>query len=305
MLLDRLIFFAILPLLWVLESAPRRVRGAVIAALIYPLFAVVPRFRNVAQRNLSLVFPNRDEGWYRKMISDSVLSIARLINDAFELKRVDAAWIKDRVVVNYSSQIKSFLDSGERPAIYLSGHLGSFDLMVQAHCLHGYPCDMVVRPFANPDMENWFKRYREKNGCRVIARHGAFRQVLKSLKSGRSVGMLFDQNVKKNHAVFIPWFGKPAATTRSVALAVLETNAMVVMCCLYFKDDDTYSLEAELIDLSHVCNDNVLSLDEKVYAITKELSDRFQAYILKAPEQWFWCHRRWKTRPVGEDENFY
>src|SRR5690606_20029609 len=102
-----------------------------------------------------------------------------------------------------------------------TGHLGSFELLAHCVSMYGFPISFVVRPFKLERLNAWWSGIREAAGNRAIARSGAFKEILKELTSGRDVAVLFDQNVTRNHAVFVDWFGRPAATTRTVALAAL------------------------------------------------------------------------------------
>jgi KDO2-lipid IV(A) lauroyltransferase len=120
-----------------------------------------------------------------------------------------------------------------------------------------------------------------------------------------SAAILFDQNVTRNHAVFVNWFGVPAATTRSVALAALRTGAPIYVASIRYEGSDRYYVDAAECEYSDVYRKEELSNDDKVVIITQRLADQYCEMIRKFPEGWFWMHRRWKTRPEPEAAKVY
>jgi KDO2-lipid IV(A) lauroyltransferase len=146
---------------------------------------------------------------------------------------------------------------------------------------------------------------REARGNTIIDRKGAFREICKNVDGGRSVAVLFDQNVKIKHAVFVDWFGKPAATTRAFALAAVKTRAPVFVASMKYLGADNYRVNGVECDFKSLYADETLEDEVKVQRITEQISAIYCAMIEEFPEGWFWLHRRWKTRPPGEAERVY
>jgi KDO2-lipid IV(A) lauroyltransferase len=189
--------------------------------------------------------------------------------------------------------------------IIATGHLGSFELLGHAIGLRGLPLAAVARKFQAPRFDRWWTGLREARGNKIIDRRGAFKEVVSCISSGMSAAILFDQNVTRNHAVFVDWFGVPAATTRSVALAALRTGAPIFVASIRYVGNDRYYVDAEECEYSDVYQKEELSNDEKVVVITQRLADQYCEMIRKFPEGWFWMHRRWKTRPEPEAAKVY
>ena len=189
--------------------------------------------------------------------------------------------------------------------VYATGHLGSFELLAHAGPMFGYPMSFVVRNATLPNVDAWWRRQREGNGNRVINRKGAVREIMTELDKGRDVGILFDQNVRRAHAVFVPWFGLPAATTKTVALVALRCEAPVAVAAVRYLGNERYRIEAKDFDFSAVYTDQTLTNDQKIERITAVVSAEFERLIRLSPQEWFWMHRRWKTRPEGERETIY
>jgi Kdo2-lipid IVA lauroyltransferase/acyltransferase len=126
--------------------------------------------------------------------------------------------------------------------LYLGGHIGSFDLMAAALGVQIQPLDFIARENKSAAIEQWFYQRRTRLGNGVIPRSGGLRRVLSQLKRGRSVGFLFDQNVTRNNAQFVSWFGRLAATTVAPGLVAERVRCPVVMLSIRYEGDDQYKI---------------------------------------------------------------
>ncbi len=237
------------------------------------------------------------------MLRKNATEMGRLIADTVRLSSLDTQWVKHHVTI---PALERYAAANAGTGVLIAtGHLGSFELLGHAIGLHGYPLSAVARRFKSPRLDAWWRSMREARGNTVIDREGAFREIIKTISAGRSVAVLIDQNVKINHAVFVDWFSKPAATTRAFALAALKTKAPVFVAGMIYCGEDTYRVEAVECDFQSLYADEAVSDDHKVLVITKTISAHYCAMIQQFPEGWFWIHRRWKTRPDGENESVY
>lgn len=282
---------------------PHRVLTVMTGATWLALFRVIPRLRKTIDVNLRIVFPERDEQWYREMVSKHAREMGRLSADIIRLPSIDRRWIDEHVrFKNYEQFQRAHQETG---ALLATGHLGSFELLGHLAGLTGNPVVAIARKFKSDRLNGWWESMRQATGNTIIDRKGAFKKIIQALRAGQSVAVLFDQNVKKKHAVFVPWFSMHAATTKSLALAVLQTSAPVFVASIRFLEEDMYEVWLEELDFSEVKNDSVLTEDQKIEEITARISRLFCERIVDFPEGWFWSHRRWKTRPGEEDSSPY
>jgi KDO2-lipid IV(A) lauroyltransferase len=290
----------------VLSRIPVVLGTRIIGGVLGVLFRIAPKYRRIARRNLALAFPEKDGEWREARLRESEQSLARVLLDFARLHRLDAAWVREHVDCPFLPRFEAI--KGENPGkgiVIATGHLGSFELLAHCVAMYGHPISFVVRNFTLPRVDRWWTATREAAGNRVIGRKGAFKEIMRDLQGGRDVAVLFDQNVTRNHAVFVPWFGVPAATTRAVALSALRTEAPVVVAGVGYKGGDRYEIMAEECDFKALYSRESLSADEKVAIMTAEMSARYVDMIRRYPGEWFWMHRRWKTRPEGEAEDIY
>jgi len=179
----------------------------------------------------------------------------------------------------------------------MTAHFGAWELSSFAHAVYGYPLKFIVRPIDNPRIEQLISNYRTSSGNVPIQRRSAARDILKALRQNEAVGILFDQNTTRKEGVFSEFFGIPAATSPSIALFALRTNAAVVPGFLIWdkglgKHRLRFDPPVELIDTG--------DLEYDVLANTNRFNKILEGYVRQYPDQWLWIHRRWKTWPEGE-----
>jgi KDO2-lipid IV(A) lauroyltransferase len=304
--LDYIAYLTVRLLFGLLGMLSQPLRVALCGALFRCAFTVVPKLQKTALKNLQIAFPDSSEQWRRTILSKNCIEMGRLLSDVVRLPQLTPEWAREHVSCPMLEQyVSAFRTHPGKGVLIATGHLGSFELLGHAIGLFGYPLSAIARRFRSPVLDRWWMGLREARGNTIIDRKGAVKEMVNTLLRGRSVAVLFDQNVTRNHAVFPTWFGKPAATTRSVALAALRTEAPVFVASLRYCGNDRYVIEAVECDCADVYRNQELSMESKIDLITQRLSDQYCRMIAAFPEGWFWLHRRWKTRPEGEQESVY
>ena len=142
------------------------------------------------------------------------------------------------------------------------------------------------------------KRYRTMHGNETIDNRDFLRRLLASMRAGETVGILMDTNMTPPQGVFVNFFGIPAATTTAIATFALRTGAAVLPGFLIWEESQgkhrlRFDPPVELINTGDLARD--------VLENTKIFNRILESYVRKYPDQWLWIHRRWKTRPEGEN----
>lgn len=300
---DWIVYILVRSLFAAIQFLPHVVRVYLFGGVLCAVFVLVSRLRKTAMINLEIAFPERSKSARRRIFVKSAIEMGRLLSDAARLSTLDAAWVREHVKI---PALETYVAAqAENGVLIATGHLGSFELLGHAIGLMGHPLAAVARRFKSPRLDAWWMSLREARGNKIIDRTGAFREIVKNISSGMSVAVLFDQNVKINHAIFVDWFSKPAATTRAFALAALKTRAPVFVASMKYCGKDRYVVDAAQCDFASLYDDSSLSDEEKIRTITRQISDHYCRMICEFPEGWFWVHRRWKTRPLGQEESVY
>lgn len=177
--------------------------------------------------------------------------------------------------------------------ILLSAHFTSLEIGGRLLALH-LPFHVVYRPNENPLVEAVMRRGRERRFDKAIARDD-IRGMLQSLKQNHAVWYASDQNYGHKHSVFAPFFGIPAATNTATTRIARISGAAVVPFFVERRSDGTgYSLR-----LLPALNDFPSG---DVGADTQRINRLIEDQVRKAPEQYFWMHRRFKDRPPGHSD---
>jgi len=151
---------------------------------------------------------------------------------------------------------------------------------------------VVMRPLDDP-VVNWLiDRFRRRSGVELIAKRQALPAMRDALRQGRMVGVLLDQNASRTEGVFVPFFGIPASTSKALAVLSLRTGAPVVPIYIRRGEGGRHRVWADPPIPAPETGD--------VADYTAAFNRSIEAAIRRAPEQWFWLHRRWKTEPGPE-----
>lgn len=298
-LVSILAYLSVRSLFALVSLLPHKVSVRLFARIYSLVLLCSPKLARAVNDNLLRAFPGSSPEWIVNMKRRHATEIGRLVADTVRLGRLDQAWVREHISCpNLDRYVERLSAQQGKGILIATGHLGSFELMGHAIGLMGYPLAAVARRFRSPLLDRWWTGLRQASGNQIIDRKGAFREMVNVLQSGRSVAVLFDQNVTRNHAIFVDWFGEVAATTKSVALAALRTEVAIFVASMKYVGSDRYEIDASECDCTDVYRDQSLTTDEKVRLITQRLSEHYCRMITEFPEGWFWMHRRWKTRPL-------
>ncbi len=250
--------------------------------------------RRILFGNLAAAFPEKTPEQISAIATASVESIGAAFVEFLEVSGMSEEEIRSRIRVVGEENLRRARGLG-RGVFILSAHIGGWELGAIRAGLLGEPISPVVRPLDNPLLERELSRRRTRFGNRPIAKRDAARDILKALRRGETVAILVDQNVLAREAVFVPFFGRPAATTPALALFQRKTGAPVVPVFTWPEGDGRYRLEFETpIEAGDVAG---ADRDEAVRILTARYMQVTEAAIRKAPEAWLWMHNRWRTRP--------
>jgi KDO2-lipid IV(A) lauroyltransferase len=286
--------WAILKAFGILPQDVARRLAAMAARLLYTM---LPRLRRTAEFNLRVAFPEWDEARRRGVIRGMVRNLGWMTAEFARFPRYTRENIEKVVILEGH---ENFLNGQRRGkgVLYLTGHIGAWELSSFAHALYGFPLHYMARPLDNGRVDGLVNRYRCLSGNQPIFKNESARALLKILKEAGTVGILADQNTMPEEGVFVDFFGKSACTTTGIARVALHTEAAVVPGYAYWDDSiEKYRLRFEpAVELVRTGDS-----ERDVFVNTQKFAKVIEEIIRKHPEQWVWVHARWKTRPRGEE----
>ena len=280
----------------VLGLLPRPLARACGILLAQSIYLLHRRLRRVGMRNLELAFPEKSVGDRRKIVRGVFTSLGRQLAEFCRLPKYTVANISETVI--YDS-FENF-DSAERRGkgvLFVTAHLGGWELGSFAHSLHGHPLKIVVRPLDNPYLDRLVDRYRTLHGNSTFGKQDFARGLLEAMKHCETVGILMDQNMTPPQGVFVPFFVIAACTASGLARVAMRTDAAVVPgFTVWDSAIGKYRVHFEpAIALVRTGDD-----EADTVANTAQFTRVIEEFVRRYPDQWLWVHRRWKTRPPGE-----
>jgi KDO2-lipid IV(A) lauroyltransferase len=205
---------------------------------------------------------------------------------------------RDHVVLRNEAVLRDVLAAG-KGAIFVAAHLGPWEILgVMAPHL-GIRLNTVYRPVKNPHIDRFMRRYRAAHGQTIIPKYGALPTLLRVLRRGGYIALLVDQHARDG-GLWVPFFGRPAATTPAPALLALRTGAPILTSYAR-RLPGLYRFEMFCDEPIFVRPTGDRAAD--VRRATVEISRRLEQYVRQSPEQWLWPHRRWRTPPEGVIES--
>jgi KDO2-lipid IV(A) lauroyltransferase len=282
--------------LQILAVLPRSAARALAAFVARGLFALSPKLRKTAEFNLRLAFPEWTEAQQANVTGKMVRNLGWMAADFACLPKYSKENIQEIVILDGH---ENFLQAHAQGigVLYLTGHIGAWELSSSAHALYGYPLHYMARPLDNRKLDALVNRYRGLSGNRPILKNESARVVLKVLKDSGTVGILADQNTMPEEGVFVDFFGTPACATTGLARVALHTGAPVVPgYAIWDEAIKKYRLRFEpAIDLTRTGDS-----ERDIFENTQKFTMVLEEIIRKYPDQWVWLHGRWNTRPPGD-----
>jgi KDO2-lipid IV(A) lauroyltransferase len=289
-------FAAVWVILKGLSVLPRATARSLAAGIARVLLALRPKLRKTAEVNLKIAFPEWSDERRGATIRAMVRNLGWMAAEFARFPKYSKENIEQIVVLDGH---ENFLEGQRRGkgVLYLTGHIGAWELSSFAHALYGYPLHYMARPVDNKKVNDLVNGYRCLSGNRPIFKNESARGMLKILKEAGTIGILADQNTMPDEAVFVDFFGKMASTTTGIARVALHTGAAVVPgYAVWDQSLRKYRLRFEPpVELSRTGD-----TERDVFENTQKFTKVLEAIIRRYPEQWVWVHGRWKTRPKGE-----
>ncbi len=177
-------------------------------------------------------------------------------------------------------------------ALVFSAHYGHWEAGAYAMGLLGVPFAVIARPLDNPALDRRLTELRSGTGNAVIPKRRAVRETMRALGRGAGVAILIDQDAGAD-GVFVPYFGRLASTTPTLALLALRTEAPIVPVHAQVQPDGTIVVHIDPVIESRPTGDR----EADVLRLTADCTAVVERWARSTPEQWLWMHRRWKTRP--------
>ncbi|MDK2921941.1 MAG: Kdo2-lipid lauroyltransferase/acyltransferase [Desulfonauticus sp.] len=234
---------------------------------------------------------------YNKALSIAKKSFIHTGISYFEslmLENVDYRFIKEKVKIKNEENLEK-ISKSKRPAVVVTGHLGSWELLLKVlrYYLPEKKSQIVVKFSKNKFLANLIGELRESKNIEIVGHRLVTHKIFPQLKRGGLAAFLVDHNCLRKEAIFLPFLNEIAAVNMGPALIALRTRALVWPTFLVRNREGFEFYLENPLDTQNLQG----TLKDKVKDIASFYTQAVEKKVYSFPEQWYWLHRRWKTRP--------
>lgn len=261
--------------------------------------------------NLTWCFPEWDEASIRRCASDAYGHLLSLAAEMVFTSRLitEDGWVS-RIRLGDLRYTLGRMLSG-KPAILITGHCGNWETLGYTLAVLGFPLHALYRPLDLKPLDKWVRETRGRRGMTLVDKFGAAAEAPKILERGGMIGFIADQNAG-DRGMFSPYFGRMASTYKSIGLLAIRYKAPIVcgqarrLHASAHHDEKTalgtqsFQHEIDVVDV--IDPSDWESQPDPLFYVTARYRRAIETMVRRAPEQYLWMHRYWKTRPHYERE---
>lgn len=250
--------------------------------------------REIGRKNLIIAFGDEFSAEQREtIIRTTFRNFGKSLVETLHFPKLSKQYLSEKVTFTGYEHYFSIRQQ-ERGLLFLTGHLGNWEMIPHSQSARGYPSIIVARALDNRFLDKVVTQRRTMFGNRVISRRNGLKQIIAALQKKEDVGILMDQNTSRSKGIFVDFFGKPACTTPVIALLALRYRIPVLPGFTFRTGVDTHTLQL----YPEVEIERTGDFQRDLTTNTARFNAIIEQVIREHPDQWFWIHNRWKTQPL-------
>jgi len=278
-----------------LSFLPRRAAwslGTLLGRLAWP---VAGKTRRLALAHLAVAFPEKSDAEREAIARAMFLHLGHAAMEVVTIRSYDGD-LESYVELKNPELLQQVMARG-KGLIYVPGHLGNWELHARRIGRTGLDNATIGKASHDARLTRLIEEFRASGGVKTLWRESpdSGRVIIRTLRAGKALGILIDQDTKVQN-VFVPFFGRLAATPRAAADLAIRFGAAIVVGTSHRKGDGPDA--GHVVELTEVTYEpKPADLEAEVVRLTAACTRVFEDAIRRYPEQWVWMHERWKTRP--------
>jgi KDO2-lipid IV(A) lauroyltransferase len=240
---------------------------------------------------LTISFPEKSTTEIRFIAKNVYKNFLRTIVEVIYFPIMSYREIKKLLICTNAHLIKDFYTAG-KGIVLMSAHLGNWELAALIFSKI-YPISVIVANQANQFVNKIINDIRTQKDYKTINKDNMnIKTILKCLKKNEILAILSDQDAGQN-GVFVPFFGRLASTPKGAAYFAITAKCPIIIALSTRQKNGTIKVEFTEVPMPNTGNKET---DIKI--INSFYSKKLEEAVRKNPEQWFWFHRKWNTRPT-------
>lgn len=250
--------------------------------------------REVVRDNLRQSFGQLGEAQRDAIAAGFFRHLGTNLMEFLLLGRLDRGRIADWVDLEGLEHYRAAADAG-RGVLLVTGHFGNWELLAARLGAEGIPVTFLGKSQTNARSDRLLNATRARAGVRVLRAGGPLKEMVVALRRGEVIGLAADQDAGPD-GCFVPFLGREASFFRGAAYFAWKLKAPIISAMIFRQPDGRHRLELGPPYAPEPAWDEPTA----VARLTEIFAQRLEAAVRRAPEQYFWTHRRWKTRPPKE-----
>lgn len=277
-------------IMWLLGKTPQVFGLAVSVPMAWVLLRLLKRRRFIAQRNIERCFPDKDDAWRDRVLRQHFRSLARMVFESCWSWSASPRRLRRMCRIEGMENIERAKEQGG--VIFITAHVTCIEMGGRITAFAAPNCGLVYRPLKNPVIEWYQNRCRARYPSQRFSKRD-LRGLVRFLRKGGNLWYAPDQDFGPERSQFAPFFGIETATLEAtLKLVEMSRSSVVPMYPVYDQKTRRYTATFDAA-LENFPSGNLREDLARINGI-------FEEKIRKAPEQYWWIHRRFKTRPEGE-----
>lgn len=244
---------------------------------------------HIATRNFELAFPEKTPDEIQNLVKENFKNTGAALVET-GITWFWPTWRFRRIIVDKNTDVMREHEKNGKGVLLCCVHALNLEVTARAFAVVGLPGFGAYRPHSNPAYEFIQYRGRTRNGNQLIYRRD-LKKMIRVLRQGERLFYLPDQDYGHNKSVFVPFFAvEEACTTTGTSILAYTSKCAIVTGSGFRNARGQYELIAD-----QSIEDNYPQNDK--FAAAKYMNQFVEEIIMRAPEQWMWLHKRFKSMP--------
>ncbi|MCS6983525.1 MAG: lysophospholipid acyltransferase family protein [Leptospiraceae bacterium] len=264
--------------------------------LVFVLNPVLGSLKKRVRENLSFAYPDLQGKERERFIRENLAHNLRVFLEVMQMHKFSSSRFVDRHILYEEEDIK-ILEVKDRSVIGVEGHYGNWEIAIPFYARHGFRVHFVAKHLSNPYVDRLLHLVRQKYGGQIYYMEES-QKLVKLAREGAILGLVADQDAG-GEGVFVNYFSRPASTFKGPALLALVGQARLFLATFVYLGKGKYRLKTKLL-VDRVKREDYGSVEEAIAKLTDLWVSALEEAVRQNPQQYFWVHRRWKSKPTYE-----
>ena len=235
-----------------------------------------------ARKNITIAFPKYSEARRELILKNSYIFFIR---NTMQFLSFPRGFQNAHITVNGKEYLDKALTK-KRGVILVTGHFGVWEVMLAWFGLNQYSMLVVGQKQKNSGADTFVNQLRENTGIKMIPRKSSLEFMYEGLARNNILTLASDQDAKKR-GVFVKFFNLPASTPKGAGRFHLEYGSPLIFVTCHLERQNNH-----VVDILPIPTDS----NSNIASITQSFTLMLENIITAYPEQYFWFHRRWRTK---------